>query len=132
MPAINAMTLNGLSGADHVFAPYGIDSKGVATLINAGTSPVGDEKLTLSSVRLPSGKVRTELRLQVPKTQDVDVGGVIRPTVVKTGFAVLTMTTDGTATSDDRQELFKMLCSAVTYSENPNIVDMFEQNHPFY
>jgi hypothetical protein len=126
------MTLNGLSGADHVFAPYGIDSKGVATLIKAGTSPVGDEKLTLSSVRLPSGKVRTELRLQVPKTQDVDVGGVTRPTVVKTGFAVLTMTTDGTATSDDRQELFKMLCSAVTYSENPNIVDMFEQNHPFY
>lgn len=133
MPALIAMTLNGLSGADHVFAPFGIDHKGVTTLIKPGTAPVGDEVMTFSTSRAPNhGKLTTILKLKIPKTQDVEVGGVTKPTVVRTSYIELRMTTDSTATYEDRQEIFKMLCSAVTYGENPLIVDSFEQALSFY
>lgn len=133
MPAVAALTLNGLSGADHVFAPDYQDSKGVQVFRKPGTAPVGDEILTFLTTRAPNGgKIKSTLKVKVPKTQDVDVGGVIRPTVVKTAYAELTITTDSTATLEDRQEIFKMLCSAVTYSENPLIVDSIEQALNFY
>lgn len=133
MPALAVLTLNGLSGADHVFAPFAIDTKGVATFVAPGTSPVGDEKLTFSVNRAASGgKIKTELRLSLPKVQDVDVGGVTRPTVVRTGYVTVTMSTDATATLADREELFAMLCSALTLGENPAIVNSFQQSTPFY
>jgi len=133
MPAITTLTVNGLSGADHVFAPFSIDSKGVATLIAPGTSPVGDEKMTLSVNRAPNGgKIKTELRFVIPKVQDVVVGGVTKPTVVRTGNIVVTMSTDATATADDRNELFALLCSALTLGENPEIVHAFQNSTPFY
>jgi hypothetical protein len=133
MPALAALTLNGLSGADHVFAPYGIDAKGVATLIAPGTAPVGDEVLTFSSIRAPNGgKTKTTLKLKIPKTQDVTVGGVVRPTVVKTAYAEISITTDATATLADRQEIFALVCSALTLGENPQIVAGFQESLNFY
>lgn len=131
MPAIADITLNGVSGADHVFTPLSTTNN-VVTWVKAGTAPVGDEKLSFSTSILPSGKRRSILKLVVPKTQDVDVGGVVRPTVVKTAIAALEITTDSTHTLAERGELMDLLRSALNETDAPVITAAIENNQPFY
>ncbi|DAD50463.1 TPA_asm: coat protein [ssRNA phage Gerhypos.3_25] len=133
MPAFAPLTLNGLSGADHVFAPLGIDAKGVATFTVPGTSPVGDEVLTVGVSRAPNGgRIKTEIRLAIPKVQDVDVGGVIRPTLVRKGNITLTITTDPTAPHADRDELVLLLSSMLNNIDAPSIVAVLTALTPYY
>jgi hypothetical protein len=133
MTAIAQLTLNGLSGADHVFKPIGIDPKGVATFLAAGTSPVGDEKLTVSVRRSPNGgKNVTEIRLNLPKVQDVVVGGVTKPTVIRTGVATITFSTDQTAPFADRDELLALVRSALSFEDAPGNVSAILDMYPYY
>lgn len=133
MPAIGTITLNGLSGADHVFAPFGVDPKNVATFLKAGTSPVADEKLTVSVTRLPNnGKIRTLLKLTIPKVQDVDVGGVTRPTVVRTINVVCELSSDATSTESERTEAMTLLLSALNTDDAPTVMPTFLKAQPYF
>lgn len=132
MPAIAAITLNGVGGADHVFTPFNIDPQGVAKWVKTGTTPVGDETMTVSVKKMPSGKFRTLLKIVVPKVQDVDVGGVTRPTVIKTGILSIEFTSEGTHTVSERDELLMLVRSAVADADFPAFVDAVVNNHPFY
>lgn len=131
MPAIAAITLNGVSGADHVFTPKSTINN-VVTWVKGGTTPVSDEKLSISVTELPSGKRRAILKLVVPKAQDNDVGGVIRPTVVKTGIVTVEVTTDATHTLAERGELMDLLRSALSETDAAAISEAIENNQPFF
>lgn len=133
MPAMSNLTLNGLSGADHVFAPFGIDPKGVATFVVPGTSPLADEKLSIGVTRAPNGgKIKTEIRMSLPKVQDVEVGGVTRPVVVRTGNVLLTISTDPGAPHTDRDELVLLLASMLNNTDAPPVVAVLTALTPFY
>ena len=133
MPAFTSLTLNGLSGDDHVFVPLGMDAKGVSTFVNKGTSPVADEKLTISVIQSTNGgKNKTELRFLLPKVQDVTVGGVIKPTVVRSGVLTLTISTDATAPQTERDELVLLLRSAINGTHASTIVDVLTALTPYY
>jgi len=132
MPVMTAVTLNGVSGADHVFSPFGIDPKGVAKWVKPGTTPVGDETMTFSMNRTPSGKFRALLKIVVPKTQDVDVGGVTRPTVVKTGIVTVEFTSDSAHTAVERGELLDLVRSALSDADFDEIPVAVVNNQAFW
>lgn len=115
MPQLASITLDGLAGADHVFLPRDI-TNGVATLVNTLVSGavIGDERLTVSVVSTTSGKQKVTLRLAVPKVQDVVIGGISRPTVVKTAYAELTFSSDATGSADDRGEIVLLVRSLLS------------------
>jgi hypothetical protein len=131
MPAIGTVTLNGYAGADHVFAPNNITGP-VATWFAPGTSPVGDEKLTVSLVRLPSGNLKYVMKMVLPKTQDVTVGSVTTSQVVKTGYATLEITMSQSHTQTERQEILELLRSALSSTEWVNNSDCIVYARPFY
>lgn len=133
MPAMIALTLNGLSGADHVFAPFGIDAKGVASFKVPGSSPLADETMTIGVNRAPNGgKIKTEIRLSLPKVQDVDVGGVTKPVVVRTTNASLVITTDPGAPHTERDEIVLLLASMLNNTDAPPVVAVLTALTPFY
>jgi hypothetical protein len=131
MPALANMTLNGLAGADHVFKPYNVIG-GLVTWINAGTAPVSDERFTFSSVRTPTGRVKVVMKLDLPKSQDVEIGGVTKPIVVRKAYVTLTIDTDSTAPEADRYEILDLLRSLVSASDNLPISTAVVENGTFY
>jgi hypothetical protein len=128
------VTIDGLSGADHVFNPYGI-TNGVAIWHKSGSATVGDEQLTISVTRNANGRNKWLLKLKLPKTQDVDVGGVTRPTVVRTAYMTVEVLTDGTAIDDDRGELLDMLRSLLDNNSGAGrdkITESWVFSRPFF
>lgn len=120
MPAIASMTLNGISGADHVFTPdHATD--GLVTWVKRGTAPVGDEVLTMKTYTTPTGKIKSTIRLILPKTQDVTVNGVTLPTVVSRSVIDVSFTSDRTAPDSSRFEMLDLIRSIVSFTDNPDI-----------
>jgi hypothetical protein len=134
MPALVAYTLNGVSGADHVFTPFTIDKNGVAQWIKAGDAPVGDERLSVSvNYNSQSGRYRTAIRLAIPKTQDIEGdGGVSRTTVVRTGYVNIEFVSDSTHTAVERGELLDLARSVLNATDASGISDAVVFNQPFY
>lgn len=127
MPAIVATTLNGISGADHVFAPWGFNGN-VATWFKPGASPIADEKMTHSLVRLPSGKQKMVLKLELPKSEDVDGKTVI----TRRGYITLEMIADPTHTAAERGEMLDLIRSALNATDAPGISASWADLQPYF
>lgn len=108
MPQLNNVILTDSDGIDHTFTPNNI-SGGVATLVESTGVPIGDKRISVSSVQTAQGRRKMTIKLAVPVVQDAVVNGVSRPTVVRTAYADLTMTFDPTSSKKERLDVTRML-----------------------
>lgn len=104
MPQLNTVVLKDAADVDHSFEPSGING-GVATLVNSTGVPIGDKTVSISSTRTTTGRRKVTMKMVMPIVQDVVSGGVSRPTVVRTAYADVTLTFDGTSTPTERDDL---------------------------
>lgn len=101
---------------DHTLVPRDISTNGVGTVVENTSVPVG--QLTLDvSMRKAGSAYRGRLTMKQPITQDVVVGGVTKPTVVRSAFAAVDFVFDETSTEAERNNLVGMLASALGTSK---------------
>lgn len=121
MSSLKAISASTTAGA-LVFAPR--DSVGgLSTLIQSNGVPIGDKRLTIQNSRTPTGKTKVAVKAVVPVVQDVVVSGITRPTVVRTAYANVELTFDGTSNPSDRQMVREMLASILETSDLADVVD---------
>jgi len=105
------LVLKDRTGTDIVFAPRDI-ANGVATHVNSTGVPIADKRLSYAQTRTAgNGRTKLSYKLAVPVVQDVNVGGVSRPTVVRSAYVDLTVTFDATSSVTERQDVRNMLLS---------------------
>jgi hypothetical protein len=128
MPTIAALTLNGTGGADHVFAPYGINGTS-AIWYKPGAAPVADEKLTVTLNRVPnSGRIKQMIRLAIPKSEDVDGKTV----VTRIGYVNIEFQAESTHTQAERTEMLLLARSMLDATDGAKIVASWVDAEPLY
>jgi hypothetical protein len=96
---------------NYTFVPYS-NTDGVASFEAASADgvPVGAARLTASVKRVAqSGKNRVTYKLSLPVVQDVDVGGIVKPQVIRTQYATIELLSDSTSSSDERGIMVQLL-----------------------
>jgi hypothetical protein len=103
---------------DHTFNPRGIDG-GVATLVESVSGvPLADRKITIGAARTASGRVKVSIRVALPVVQDVDVGGVTKPTIVRAGYADLNFNFDSSSSTRERDDLVSFVEGLLAWTDN--------------
>lgn len=125
MTQLTTVVLKDAAAADHSFIPRDI-SGGVATLVNSTGVPIGERTVSVSNTKTSTNRRKATMKLVVPIVQDVVVAGVSKPTVVRTAYADLTFTFDGTSNHDERADALAYLVSALADTSvfKPAIVDL--------
>jgi hypothetical protein len=115
---------------DYTFVPQGI-SGNVATFVapSADGVPIGARRLTASVSTSQSGRNTVAVKLSIPVVQDVTVGGVTKPEVIRTLYWSLQCTSDSTANTDERYGSFTMIKDLLT---EQSIQDMFSLLTPYF
>lgn len=108
MPQMINLVLND-GAADHTFKPRGIDQKNVATLVESTGVPIADRRLTVQRSRTAQGREKVVLKMTLPVVVDANENGITRPTVVRTAYADITFSFDGSSTSLERAQARFML-----------------------
>ncbi|UUW21299.1 MAG: coat protein [Guiyang fiers-like virus 5] len=105
MPQLAPVTVND-GTKDRTFTPSGAPS-GVAELVelNAAGVALARARITVKSSQTTTGRFKSSINIAVPVVQDAVVGGVTRPTVVRTAYVDMTITTDAASTLDERTAL---------------------------
>lgn len=101
---------------DHTLVPRDISTNGVGTVVENTSVPVGQLMMDVS-MRKSGATYRGQLTIKQPVVQDVVVGGVTKPTVVRTAFASVSFVFDETSTEQERNNLVGMLASALGSSK---------------
>ncbi len=103
----------------HTFKPRGI-ANGVATWVESSGIPLGDKRLTVSSVRTGNGRTKVTLKLALPVVSDQVVNGVSQPTVVRTAYADCTFSFDAASSKLERGTASEFMCNLLmgAYSAN--------------
>ena len=104
MPQLTPLGLRKSDGTDISFAPKGI-TNGVARLNSSTGVPIADPTLTMSTNQTANGRQKVVFKLAVPVVQDNVVSGVARPTVVRTAYADITLSFDGSSTVTERKDI---------------------------
>lgn len=114
MPQLTTLVLTdgAATPANHSFAPRDT-TNGVSTLIESTGVPVGDKRLSFALNRTQNGRVKTTIKLAIPVLQDQVVNGISRPSVVRAGFADVTLSFDQTSSTQERKDVLAMLASAL-------------------
>lgn len=110
MPQLAALVIKdaATTPADHTFNPRGIEG-GVATLVESSGVPIGESRISFSQTRNGSGRIRAAVKLAIPVVQDATVGGITKPTVVRTSYADVTFNFDSSSSTQERKDLVKFV-----------------------
>lgn len=95
---------------DHTFKPRSIEA-GVATLVESTGTPLGESRVTFSQNRTASGRVKAVIKFVLPVTQDAEVNGITRPTVVRTTYVDVMFNFDGGSSTQERTDAVAYLAS---------------------
>lgn len=112
MPNMANFTLVGPGAVNWVFKPANVIG-GVATFVKSNGVPLADQTLKLTPSRTPTGRVKLDFKLTIPVVQDMEVGGITKPTVVRTAYFSGTLTADPASTAAERLELMELVDSLV-------------------
>jgi hypothetical protein len=119
MPQMTPIVLTDNQANDHSFAPRGKDPQsGVATLVKSTGVPVGDERLTIGRTRTPQGREKVSFKLTLPVVASETINGVARPTILRTAYADVTLSFEGTSTEQERANARTMLADLLNNSES--------------
>jgi hypothetical protein len=94
--------------ADHTFKPRDV-TNGIATFVESTGVPIGERRLTYSRNRTAQGREKVSIKLAMPVVQNAVVGGVSKPTVVRTAYAELNFSFDGSSTQEERDEVVSFI-----------------------
>lgn len=103
MPQLTSAVLKDSANADHTFTPNNV-SGGVATLVESTGVPIGDKRISIGQNQTAQGRRKVTVKLAVPAVQDAVVNGVSRPTVVRTAYADITFSFDGSSSATERKD----------------------------
>lgn len=118
MPAFSSITVNDRESTPvaHTFTPDSKDQAGVATYRESDGVPAGDNLITLSRRRLPSGLWKTRMVVTMPVMVTETINGVDRETVERIGKADVTFTYSDSSSLQERQNLVGILANALAAS----------------
>lgn len=113
MPQLQDLTLTDRQATPvtHTFTPSGITA-GVATVVSGTGLLVAEKKFTISS-RRTKDRVKTRMVLSYPIVQNETINGVVKPKVVREGFADVTFSFSVESTEAERNDVVGMLSSAL-------------------
>lgn len=126
MPQLNTLVLTDSANTEHSFAPRGVDANGVATLVKSTGVPIGDEKLTISRSRTAQGREKVVMKLTLPVQQNATVDGISRPTVVRSAYAEVTFSFDGTSNTAERAVARSLVADLLADATSVDVIDDLE------
>lgn len=97
---------------NHTFTPRDIVDR-VGTVAESTGLPLGDSRVTVSSVRNANGRYKPVVKFTFPVLQTETVNGVSRPVVVRTAYADLTFNFDQSSSEAERNDVVGMVQSAL-------------------
>jgi hypothetical protein len=100
----------------HTFTPRDITG-GVGTVVESTGVPIGENTVTVSLRKTPSGRYKAVIKGRFPIVQTQDVNGIESPVVVRTAYAELTFDFDQTSTEQERKNVVGMMEDALTSDE---------------
>jgi len=104
MPQFSNLILKDRAGLDVTFKPKDVKA-GVAKWVKTTGIPAGDQSVTVSSNDTQNGRRKAIVKLVIPVVQDVLVGNVSRPQVVRTAYAELTLNFDSLSLAQERADI---------------------------
>lgn len=114
MPSIQNLSLTDRAGSPvvHIFTPESVLG-GVGSVVEAGTSAVGNKRFTISGRRDGAKKWKSKITLSVPIVQTQTINGISQDVVVRTGYATIESSFEETSLLQERKDLIGMLASAL-------------------
>lgn len=102
---------------NHTFVKRDVTRDGVGTVVETSGVPIGNNSLSVGLRRTPSGRYIATVHLACPVVQDVTIGGVTSPQVVRRAFAKCEFTFDEKSTEQERKNIVGMFASALDPSK---------------
>jgi hypothetical protein len=128
MAAFAPVVIQDAIDVEHTFAPRNLEG-GVASFVESTGVPISDKKVTLNMGKpTATGRRRISFKIALPVTQDVVVGGISKPTVVRSIFVDMNFQFESTSTMAERADAhafaYKLLANnvalrAIDYVEGP-------------
>jgi len=125
MPQFSNLILKDRAGLDVTFKPKDVKA-GVAKWVKTTGIPAGDQSVTVSSNDTQNGRRKAIVKLVIPVVQDVLVGNVSRPQVVRTAYAELTLNFDSLSLAQERADITNYAMGCLEWGNtqiNPVIID---------
>lgn len=107
--------------ASHTFTPRDIVN-GVGTVIEAGATPLGDNRISYQLARTANGRYKAHVKYVFPVVQTQTVNGVSSPVVVRTAYAEVHFNFDQTSTEAERNDVVGMVEKSL-YANQPLTTD---------
>nr|UUW21434.1 MAG: coat protein [Hangzhou fiers-like virus 1] len=113
---------------DHTFAPRGIDTNGVATLVESTGVPIADRRLTVQRSRTSQGREKVTFKFTIPVIVNATVNGVTQSQITRSAYADVVFSFDGTSTTAERAALRNMVVNLLASSAGPadDLIDNLE------
>lgn len=113
MPQLQSIVLTDRAGTpvNFTFVPRDV-SQGIGLVVNNGGVPIGEKKLRVSLLE-KQGKMRGEVRLDLPVVATETINGVSSPKVVRAISISMVMISEKTATETERNDAVGMFLSAL-------------------
>jgi len=118
MPQLQNLVLTDRAATpvNHTFTPRDIVS-GLGTVTESSGVPIGENRVQVALVKTTSGRYKGTLKMQLPVVQTEVINGISVPKVIRTAYADLTVTFDGSSTEQERKDAIGMLASALDSSK---------------
>lgn len=110
----------GVTPVTHTMLPDKIDSDGVSYYVEAGATPLGNYKASISKrITADNGRIKLIFKLSIPVVATETINGVNYPKLIRTAFAELTLTADSASTIQERGDILQLLRDSCTASDAP-------------
>lgn len=119
MPQLQTLVLTDRKATPvaHTFLPREI-RENVGVVVESTGTPIGDPRVTVSLGRpTAQGRYKPSLRFTFPVVQTQTVNGVSAPVVVRTAYASVDFSFDGTSTEAERNDVMGMVQDALAASK---------------
>jgi hypothetical protein len=123
MPNMANIDLIGLLGAHSIFEPVNVVG-GEATYVKSTGVPLADQKISVKTTRTPTGRVKVDARITIPIVQDMEVNGITRATVLRTGYVNISWSAASDSTEDERFHL--MILAKALAGHDDTTIAMFK------
>lgn len=122
MSQLSTAVLKDNANADHSFNPQGVNG-GIATLAESTGVPIGEKVITASRTKTSSGRVKVTFKVTIPVVQDVVLGGVSKPTIVRNAIADISFNFDGTSSTGERADTRALVSSLLGHTMFKGMVE---------
>jgi hypothetical protein len=103
---------------DHTFNPRDVVGSVATFTESVDGVPLADRRIVLSLNRTPT-RVKAIAKFAIPVVQDVVVGGVTKPTIVRTAYAELMFNFDPATNTRERDDLVGFVHDFTKWADNP-------------